>query len=655
MTAGRSRPHLLLLALVAAATAILFLQEPGFGDDFTYWNFAFRLHELGLKAWLKGSFHDLRWPVWIVCWLVQGVMGPGLLSYYAEPVLYLIAGAMLAFAFGRMITQSVRVAWGCGLAFLFHPLLDTVSYRPMPDLSEGVWGAATVLCWWALMCAPSRALSVTWAALTGACIYIAESNRITGVFIVPVLLLSTWLHARRRFGWLIAAGAFALLFYIGECAFYHWLFKDWLHNLHANLGGKGHKGTEPIATWKLPVRFLSSLWKGALLAPLYCILTLVGLRVAWKWRSSDESAPASVRPESLGPAVLARVMVIWLVTLYLEYSCAPQSVWPWRPLIRDAERFLCGMAVPMSVLLVLGAAWLLQLPAVRSRAAGRWVPQHPLATGAAAFVILALATWHARGIFSLGYAPEMSRYMQSLPAGTKVFTHESMRGVAFLVDASAARRLHWLAEREILQKSPALEAKSAQADEFWYARKLVWLNVRKQLEKKSAEPEPPLASYFDTPEQNWRMVKLLAKSGDTPDLIFYRRRTPADPAPLILGADSAEFAGAFPKLPAEWKGGPKDQFKKGTWNVPGSLQGKFARIEIEAASQTVEPLHIQLHFLHGTREDSAFVLKPYLHTAPAKEFFALQIPTGAERCEVQMRMLRNAKDVKFTGFRAVVE
>ena len=89
--------------------------------------------------------------------------------------------------------------------------------------------------------------------------------------------------------------------------------------------------------------------------------------------------------------------------------------------------------------------------------------------------------------------------------------------------------------------------------------------------------------------------------------------------------------------------------------MPASLRGRFARVEIEAASQTVEPLHIQLHFVHGNKPDADFALKPYLHTQPAKEFFALQIPSGSERCEIQLKLLRNAKAVRFTGFRAILD
>ena len=65
---------------------------------------------LGLKTWFTGddfawlslrlqvhSFHDLRWPVWGVCWLLQSIFGPGLLSYYGVPILYLMAGAAVSF------------------------------------------------------------------------------------------------------------------------------------------------------------------------------------------------------------------------------------------------------------------------------------------------------------------------------------------------------------------------------------------------------------------------------------------------------------------------------------------------------------------------------------------------------------------------------
>src|SRR4051794_2107979 len=172
------RLHLFLVALVAVAVGLIFLDEPKFGDDFTYWYHAFNLHERGMAAWSKDSFHQLRWPVWGVCWVLQGVFGPGLISYYGTPFLYLILGALGAFVVGWMLFARPGLAWACVLAFLFHPLLDTLIFRPMPDLGEGVFGTAAVLGWWGMMRAESRARIALWSALTGAVIFVAVENRL---------------------------------------------------------------------------------------------------------------------------------------------------------------------------------------------------------------------------------------------------------------------------------------------------------------------------------------------------------------------------------------------------------------------------------------------------------------------------------------------
>ncbi|HEY2342334.1 MAG TPA: hypothetical protein VGH90_04855, partial [Chthoniobacteraceae bacterium] len=326
---GRWGWHLALVILFAVGVTVLFLQEPGFGDDFTYWRFAFTLHERGLGAWLQLSFHDLRWPVWIICWIIQGLIGPGILSYYGEPIFYMAVGAALAFTFGRLITGSVAVAWAGAIAFLFHPLLDTVCYRPMPDLSEGVWGAASVLCWWMLMRAPSQLSSIVWAALTGLCICIGEANRIMGAFIVPVLILCTLLFARRRFGWLVVAGGFTIFFYGLESVFYHWLFKDWLQDVHANMGNAGHKGTESVALSKLPTRFLGSFYRAWSVTTAYSVFALLGIGATCLRRPAQSDGTSTISAHSsLGPTQLARVMAVWMVALYFEYSCSLQSIHP---------------------------------------------------------------------------------------------------------------------------------------------------------------------------------------------------------------------------------------------------------------------------------------------------------------------------------------
>jgi hypothetical protein len=665
MKQARWALHLLLLILFAFAAGLLFLREPGFGDDFTYWSFAFDLHERGLDAWQRHSFHDLRWPVWGVCWVLQAIFGPGLISFYGEPLLYLAGGAALAFAFGRIITRSLPLAWACGIAFLFHPLLDAVCHRPMPDLSEGVWGAAAVLCWWMLVRAETRARCALWAALTGACIFIAEANRITGAFIVLVLVLCTVIIARRRFGWLLVAGATAALLWGAQAAFYHHLFGDWLHDIHANMGNAGAKGTEPPPVWYLPFRFFDTLWKGGPREPLYCLLALAGMAIAWRawgplrWPAAA-GAPADER-SSDAPRALGRVVAVWFIALFLTYSCAPQSISPWRPMLRDADRFLAALAIPMAVLAVLGLAALWQLPILRQRKWGRALAERPVWTGSAVVVLLALMSSNqvfklgARVFFNLGFVPEMRSYMRQQPPGTRVFTHEPMRAMAFLVDSATARKFQWAAPGRILHRTPELEAMAAQADEFWYARKLVWLTTRKQLEKNALPQQPPLGSYFEAPERDWRMVRLLAKA-DTPDLIFYRRRTPEDPAPRILTPASPELGGRVPPLPLEWTPtGKNDATVAADVPVPETLRGQLVRLEIDAGAAQVEALTIRLRFMRGEKVEAEYLLKPYLHAQPGREFFAFQIPAASDLCQVQLKLAKNAKSVRFTGLRLVVE
>ena len=96
----------------------------------------------------------------------------------------------------------------------------------------------------------------------------------------------------RTFAWLLLAGGVAAICYAGEAAFYHGLFGDWLHNLHANLGGKGKKGTESIPLLTLPFRFVDTLVKETRLSWVYAFFGLFGL--AWAWRfgqARGESAP----------------------------------------------------------------------------------------------------------------------------------------------------------------------------------------------------------------------------------------------------------------------------------------------------------------------------------------------------------------------------
>lgn len=639
----KDRTHLLLVALMAVAAGLAFLREPGFGDDLTYWTQALEVQERGAKAWERASFHDLRWPVWGVCWALQHVLGLGLASYYGVPLLYLALGAMLAFALGKKLLGSASAGWAGAIAFAFHPLLDSICFRPMPDLSEGVIGAATVATWWAMMrsrnsergtrngAATTSLPTFLWMLATGVLVFVAQANRVTGAFIVPVLIVNTLAFFPRRFGWLIGAGVVSMACYVGEAAFYHSLFGDWLHSIHANMGNAGNKGTPPIDVWMLPLRFLDAFFRGNPLAPIYSVFVLLGIAHAWR---------------RLG--VPGRAVVLWFVVLYLCYSCTPQPMWPLRPLLRDADRFLAGLAVPMSLLAACGLWWLWE-----KLNAWRPLRVRPVAVGCAA--VLALWAITSRPRFDFGFVPEFRAYLRSLPEGTKVFTHEAMREIALMCAADAVKRLHVTAPPRILQRTPELEAQAAQASEFWYARKLVWLNTRKQLEQGAFPEQPALGSYFDAPERDWTLMRLLAK-GETPDLIFYRRRTPDTPAPQVLAADAPEFRDLIPALPREWKreeNGETDFVVK--WTVPESIRGKFARIETIASSAQPEAFTVRLKFKRGADEIVEYLLKPYLHREGGKEFFVFTIPAEADCCDVSLRFSAKADAVRIESFRAVVE
>jgi len=351
-------------------------------------------------------------------------------------------------------------------------------------------------------------------------------------------------------------------------------------------------------------------------------------------------------------------VVVWFAGMYVAYSCAPQDIATWRPLIRDADRFLCGLVVPF-VLLSIAGLW--------AFASSRWVTTtyarilqkigrpgaHPPAWAVGVAAVVALWSVTSRGRFDLGFVPEFSAYMRALPAGTKVFTHEGMRAVAFLCDSEAARKLKLFAPNHILQRDEQNEADAAQCEEFWYAHKLMWMSTHKQLESGVMPKQPPLASFFDVPEREWSMKRVLARS-NTPDLVFYRRRNATSPLPVIMTASSPDFIKVFPILPAQWT--PHQKMLMHTnWTVPVALRGNVARIEIEAASKQIEPFTLRLRFMRGRSPYNEILLKPYLHEQGGKDFFALSIPTDTEKCELQLRFAPQTKSVNFTGFRVVAE
>lgn len=628
--------HLLAIAATAILLGVCFLQEPLLSDDLTYWSFALDLHEHGLRAWNALSFYDLRWPVWGMCWLLQGIFSAGLVSYWGVPLLYFAAGAALTFAIARRLTGSILAAWLCGIVFLFHPFLDDGASAPMPDLSEAFWSAATILAWWSLVQATKATRILVCAVLTGVCVVILEANRVTGVFILPVLVASTAFFFPRRFARLIIAGLVALLAYAGECAFYHHLFGDWLHDLSANTLNRGTKATELAQPWILPVRFLDSFCESPLICA-YSLCACVGIWFAWCSRDA-----------------LARVLVLWFAIVLFEYSCAPQSLSPIRPLVRDAARFLSAVAVPMSLLAVTGVLGLVAL--VRRKQIGPRVllssppgPARAIALGGVVITMLVLAT--ERDFFDPGFVPELRAHFASLPNGAAIFTHSSMRDLVRLVDAEDASRVRWLIAGDLLQHDSALEAQAEKADELCYVRKLAWLNARRKLERGE---QIVTASYLASPER-WALSKVMLK-GNTPDLVIYRKRTPAASSPEILDSDAPELQSTATPLPMTWERARDPRRVKSIWKIPERFRGRLVRLELEAAADEVEAFVARLRFTPKEHDgDEPIVLHPYLSTRGGMDQFALQIPATSTACEIRLRFSAKVRRVEFTRFRAVLE
>jgi hypothetical protein len=290
----------------------------------------------------------------------------------------------------------------------------------------------------------------------------------------------------------------------------------------------------------------------------------------------------------------------------------------------------------------------------------------------------------------------MRAYVQKVPAGTKVFTHHMMRALAIMSDGSAAKRIAWVGEqydkegrrvasipREIMNARPELEAFASSADEFWYMHKIVWMNNRKRMEKRDPETkqktvrtQPPMATYFTDTEKDWALAKLMVK-GDSPDLAFYRRRTPAMPVPVPLPPTAPEFAGLLPALPVTWVQN-KNRSVHFDWPVPATLRGKVVRLDVKTVSDEVETSGVAFKFdppatkRHSSMErllsyvaeilrigpsgkaKKEVLVKPYTYPEPGRDFFLIPIPPAAEHCRIQIRFSNAVKQATLLDLQAMV-
>lgn len=628
------------LALFFGAFLVSWIYQtpPSLGDDLNYWGLAFDLHHGVPGAWSATSFHDLRWPVWGLCWLLQIPFGYSALSYYLEPMVYLGAGAVLVWLLALEIGAGTRVAVIAGVLFLFHPQLDSVIDRPMPDLSEGFWVAAAFLAWLKLMRSDQRGMKIVLAAAVGLALAVGQANRITGVFAIPVLFLATVAFYPRQFLWLVLCGAFAAGFVAVESAIYYQLTGDPLHSLTANKTATGRKGTETIPPWGLPVRFLPTLLRRHT-DVVFNLLGLLGIGVAWT---------------RFGAA--GRALALYAVGYLLTYSCALQSFSPPRPLVRDGDRFLASLAFPLSVLTALALGWIgarLPAPLAETRAAAflrRYFP------ATVAVLVIALFLVSSRSLREPNYLREIAGYLRAAPAGLKVLSHDAMRHVASLADPEAAARVQWTLRKDLLDPSPDTLALANASDEIWFNRKWIWTGTRKKSEYDKLDSIGDIAPWLRPPLDGWTARNAVVK-GDVPDFVFLdRSKTTLSETSTDHKLLRTLLLPPFP-VPHTWtlEKGAHEPILFPAQPIPWDLAGRTVFLSLRYSSNTTEPVRAFVTFFHGERELQTLVFKPYFFDESSEDFFFVTIPPEATALQVRLRISEKTTRITLDRFQLLTD
>ena len=617
----------LLLFLGAFAVGWIYQTPPPLGDDLNYWGLAFDLHHHVPGAWNAQSFHDLRWPVWGLCWLLQIPFGYSALSYYLQPMVYLGASAAVIYILALEIGATARTATVAGILFLFHPQLDLVINRPMPDLSEGFWVAVSFLAWLKMVRSGRTSAKIAMAFTVGLALAIGQANRITGVFAIPVLFLATVAFYPRQFLWLALCGVFAAAFVTIEASVYHALTGDWLHSLHANLGATGRKGTEAISPWQLPFRFLPSLFSQPA-DTIFNLLGLAGIGVA----CARFGAPG-------------RALALYAVGYLLTYSCALQSIHPPRPLVRDGERFLGSLAFPLSILTALGLTWLAALlPPVRIVT---WFRRHAIAT--LLLLVGACLLLSNRSFRGPNYLREIAAYIRTAPPGLRVLSHDAMRHVASLADPAAASRVKWTLQKDLLNPSPTTLALAAASDEIWFNRKWIWTGTRKQSEYDKLDAIGDIAPWLRPPLTGWTARRAIAK-GDVPDFVFLARSNAG------LAKVPAGLLPDFPKAHTwTFKKGPHETLDFAARPIPPALAGRTLFLSLRYSANTTEPVRAGVTFLHGKNAIQLLTFKPYFFDNSSEDFFFVTIPPDADAMQIRLRVSEKTTRITLENFQLFVD
>ncbi|MGC1480289.1 MAG: hypothetical protein WA771_07280 [Chthoniobacterales bacterium] len=616
-----------LLFFGAFVVSWIYQTPPSLGDDLNYWGLAMDLHRGTPGAWSEESFHDLRWPVWGLCWLLQIPFGFSALSYYLQPMVYLGAGAVLVHAMTREIGASRSIALLAGILFLFHPQLDSVIDRPMPDLSEGFWVALAFFGWLRLMRSENAGGSVGFAVLVGLCLAIGQANRITGVFAIPVLVLCTLAFHPKRILWLALVGLFAAFFVAVEFAVYYSITGEWLHSIQANLGATGRKGTETLPVWQLPFRFLPAFYR-RYSDVIYIVATIIGVYPAVRWFG---------RP--------GRALVAYALLYLLTYSCALQSFSPPRPLVRDGDRFLASLAFPLSTLAAFGLGLVIDQLRRRLDPYDRW-PLHRLLPLGFLALVIGLIFFATRPFRESNYLSTISEYLVTVPEGTKVLANPALQHVVTMADPQKAETFDWTLKKDLLNPGTETLRVADRADQIWFIRKWIWTGTRKKSEYDRLSGIGDIAPYLRPPLGEWTAVRSIPK-GDVPDFVFLDRRTDGT-ALTSLAPDGQLLRELFVpqlKVPSAWAL-PHRRTEPTEYSpvpIPPALRGQVLFLGLRYSSDETEPVRVNVYFYRDGDRFHELTLKPYLFPDPSEDFFFLTIPPDADALSLRLRISPEAR------------
>lgn len=518
------------------------------GDDIDYYGFALHRHIPRAEFPPDDGFHFLRWPVWGLIWFYQFFGGYGWGSFLFVPFLCLAVSCAIAFYIGRELGGWI-VGGLAALLIFFHPLMDPLVTRPMPDVVECALGGVGFLVVWKFLHSSIRrsvGACLGYGAVLGLLIFITWANRPTGlIWVIAVGLLSLFRWREVWLLWISALLVFAICFVV-EGLIYQNIFGNFWHSWDANLKATGRKGTEPMPFWKLPFRFLDTFAAGGALKLPYFLLMLMGCWVVWL------------------QGIRGKWVVGWMVLVYLGISCAVQPVFPLRPLVRDGARFLGAVALPAGILTAFG------MKALWHFLGKRWdfLLRPLLKNSAAVGLIIVLALASSRNRWNPDFLPELRAWLQKIKPGEVIKTHNNFYETAFLVDAKKAQQLTWsIFERGQLAKVPDLLNPDQEGglDHLLLHRPRVIVTTRKALEKGKVFEGGELAQDLLSADSRWQLYDVLYRSSETvrgglPDFFWFQ------PAPNdVLALNITSYASEL-----NWIENPPDEDERDLFEKKGS-------------------------------------------------------------------------------------